>query len=188
MPDYPDPQGGAYRPRSPRPPRRRVSIWTIIAPAGALALFIIFFIALSNSCLSSGCHKSSDDSKDSNAPANDLPAGALAKVRPGDSMGSIADRYNLKLDDLKACNPTIDPVAIQPGQRLKVSAATCEGKDLAAVGANPDPLAGETSASNNPTKQADGSTNGTAAADPSAGGKPAATSTTATTADGADGQ
>lgn len=171
MPEPTDQLDGAYSNGAPRPPRRRLSVWTVLAPVGALALFVIFFAALSNSCLSDGC-SSKDEKEDTNKPANDLKAGAKAKVRAGDSMGSIASRYNLKLDDLKACNPKIDPVAIQPGQLMKVSAIDCEDADLAAVGANPDPLEGETSAGANGAKGA--SPNGTAAADPSAGGNPAA--------------
>lgn len=156
----------------PRRPRRRITFWTIVAPVGAVALFVVFFVSLGNSCLSDGC-TNDDDKTDDDKPANDLKVGAKAKVRPGDSVASIADRFGLSTDELKACNPTVDPQTIQPGQYLIVSAATCEGSDLAATGANPDPLAGETSAAAPKPKP-----NATAAADPSLRGDSAAATTT----------
>ena len=85
-----------------------------------LASIVVFFVALGNSCLSDGCRKS-DDKEDADKPANDLKAGAKAKVQPGDSVGSIAARFNLTMDEIKACNPTVDPQTIQPGQFLIVS-------------------------------------------------------------------
>lgn len=165
-------------PLEPRGPRRRITFWTIVAPIGAVALFVVFFIALGNSCLSDGCAKA-DDKVDEDKPANDLKAGAKAKIRPGDSLASIADRFGLTVDELKSCNPAVDPQTIQPGQFLVVSAVTCEGSDLAAAGANPDPLAGETSAAAPKPKP-----NATAAADPSLRGE-AAAGTTTPPADGA---
>lgn len=152
----------------PTGPRRRISFWTIVAPVGALALFVVFFVALGNSCISNGCDSNDDDAAEEDKPANDLKAGARAKIKPGDSVGSIAAKYNLTMDEIQACNPTVDAQTIQPGQYLVVSAASCEGADRAEVGANPDPLAGETSAVPKPK------TNATAAADPSLRGGAAA--------------
>lgn len=146
----------------PRRPRRRVTFWTIAAPVATGALFIAIFVGLSNSCLTSGGCSSTSAAEDADKPANDLKPGARAKVKPGDSVGSIADRFGLTMEEIKACNPLIDPQNIQPGQYLVVSAATCEGADRADAGANPDPLAGETSAAAAKPK-----TNATAAADPS---------------------
>lgn len=144
--------------------KRRLSVWSFLAPAATLALFVVFFFSLSNSCLTKGgCGKADNSKKEKAGPANNLPAGARAKVKAGDSVGSIADRFHLTVDEITACNPNLDPRTIQPGQFIIVSAASCEGKDLAEAGANPDPLAGETSVAS--TKKP--KPNATAAADPS---------------------
>jgi hypothetical protein len=173
--------------------RRRYSIWTVLAPIG-LIVFVIFSVsALSNSCVGHGnCTKKKTDTA-SAKPANAFKSGTKAKVQKGQSMGSIAAKYNLTVADLQACNPTIDSQALQPGQRLNVSAIDCEGQDLAPAGANPDPLAGGTSATGTAAAKAkaaaaakaataakaaaESQNNGTAAADPTAG-----TATTATNA------
>ncbi|MCW2950319.1 MAG: hypothetical protein JWN41_1332 [Thermoleophilia bacterium] len=176
--------------REPGSPRRRTTIWTILAPAGAVLLFILLFSAASGSCVVHGnCAKSSDSKSTVAKPANRFKSGTKAKVVAGMSMGSIAAKYGLTVADLQACNPTIDSQALQPGQRLNVSAADCEGQDLAPVGANPDPLAGDTNTAATAAAKAKQATaaraaaesknNGTAAADPTA--SRAGTQTTATT-------
>jgi LysM repeat protein len=41
-------------------------------------------------------------------------------VRPGDSLGLIAARTGLSIGLLQVCNPTVDPNALTPGQRLNL--------------------------------------------------------------------
>jgi LysM repeat protein len=151
----------------PPRPRRRFSPWTIIAPAAAIILWISFFSALGKSCVFKECadakDKGSETATDEGDKRNKLPRGAKAKVKEGDSLGGIAARFDLTEEELKACNPLVDPQALQPGQYLVVSAVDCEDADKAEAGANPDPLAGETSQAEDAAIN-----NGTAAADPSA--------------------
>lgn len=158
------------RTRSYSPPaqkRRRFSAWTIIAPAAAIILWISFFSALGKSCVFKECADAKDngsETADSGDKQNDLPRGAKAKVKEGDSLGAIAARFDLTEEELKACNPLVDPQALQPNNFLVVSAIDCEDADKAETGANPDPLAGDTTAGADVASQ----NNGTAAADPSA--------------------
>jgi LysM repeat protein len=41
-------------------------------------------------------------------------------VRPGDSFAEIAARTGLSVDQLQAFNPTVDPLALTPGERLNL--------------------------------------------------------------------
>jgi LysM repeat protein len=41
-------------------------------------------------------------------------------VRPGDSFAAIAARTGLTTDQLQAFNPTVDPLARAPGERLNL--------------------------------------------------------------------
>lgn len=43
------------------------------------------------------------------------------KVRRGDTLESIAARFDTTVDDLLTLNPRIDPLALSPGQRIRVS-------------------------------------------------------------------
>ena len=176
-----DDRARSYAP-APRP-RRRLSPWTIIAPAAAIVLWISFFSALGKSCVFKECADAKDNGSENQTEdgdaRNDLPRGAKAKVKEGDSLGGIAARFDLSEDELKACNPLVDPQTLQPGNYLVVSAIDCEEADKAETGANPDPLAGETSQAEDAAVN-----NGTAAADPTA--NPDAADTAETAADQGD--
>lgn len=41
-------------------------------------------------------------------------------VRPGDTFAVIAGRTGLSTDELQAFNPTVDPLALTPGERLNL--------------------------------------------------------------------
>jgi len=166
MAQSPDDRSRSFTPK-PRS-RRRFTVWTLLAPAGVLVLWIGFFTALGNSCVLDGkCTPSKGEKGASSAetdPRNDRPKGSRYKVRQDENMGLIAEKYDLSQEELIACNPDVDPQALRPGQRLLVSAIDCEEADLREVGANPDPFAEQTPAEG----IEDSADNGTAAADPSA--------------------
>ena len=41
-------------------------------------------------------------------------------IQSGDTLGSIAGKYNTTVDELLTLNPAVDPSALQPGQRIRV--------------------------------------------------------------------
>ena len=43
------------------------------------------------------------------------------RVRRGDNLESIAAKFDTTVDDLLRLNPDIDPLALSPGQRIRVS-------------------------------------------------------------------
>jgi LysM repeat protein len=43
------------------------------------------------------------------------------RVRSGDTLESIAAKFDTTVDDLYRLNPDIDPLALSPGQRIRVS-------------------------------------------------------------------
>lgn len=150
--------------------RRRYSIWTLLAPAAAVVLWISFFSALGQSCVFKDCTDDAEAGAQTVAEGderNDLARGTKSKVKEGDTLGSIAEKWMLTEEELKACNPAVDPQALRPGQYLTVSAVDCEEADKAETGANPDPLAGATTTGAGQAGAPDPTENGTAAADPS---------------------
>lgn len=150
--------------------RRRYTVWTLLAPAAVVALWIAFAMSFGSSCVFDGSCSSGSDDADAAEEAdarNDVQRGGKTKVKAGDSLGSIAARFELTEEELKACNPRVDPQSLQPDTYLVVSAINCEEADKADVGANPDPLAGDTAAGSD-LSAPDPANNGTAAADPSA--------------------
>ena len=43
------------------------------------------------------------------------------RVKNGDTLESIAAKFNTTVDDLLQLNPNVDPLALSPGQKLRVS-------------------------------------------------------------------
>ena len=43
------------------------------------------------------------------------------KVRRGDTLQSIAAKFETTVDDLLRLNPDVDPLALSPGQRIRVA-------------------------------------------------------------------
>jgi LysM repeat protein len=43
------------------------------------------------------------------------------RVKNGDTLESIAAKFNTTVDDLLTLNPNVDPLALSPGQKLRVS-------------------------------------------------------------------
>ena len=39
-------------------------------------------------------------------------------VRPGDTLFSLAERYDASLGAIETANPALDPFALRPGQRI----------------------------------------------------------------------
>jgi Tfp pilus assembly protein FimV len=42
------------------------------------------------------------------------------RVQSGDTLESIAARYDTTVEDLQELNPAIDPLALSPGQRIRI--------------------------------------------------------------------
>jgi LysM repeat protein len=45
---------------------------------------------------------------------------AFYRVRPGDTLGVVAERYKTTVDDLIALNPQVDPNALHIGERIRI--------------------------------------------------------------------
>ena len=123
-------------PDQPLRPRRRFSLWTILAPAALILLVVLVFNAVGKSCAFKDCDakKSSAASKKESGAAKKSTAAKQQKqrrgykVRSGDSLQTIAARFELSEADLKACNPKIfDFRTIQVGQYMLVDRKRCSG-------------------------------------------------------------
>jgi len=45
----------------------------------------------------------------------------IYRVKGGDTLESIAAKFDTTVDDLLALNPGIDPLALSPGQKIRVA-------------------------------------------------------------------
>jgi peptidoglycan endopeptidase LytE len=45
----------------------------------------------------------------------------IYRVNAGDTLESIAAKFDTTVDDLLALNPDVDPLALSPGQKIRVA-------------------------------------------------------------------
>lgn len=142
----------------PMRPKRKYSIWSVLAPIALLVLVFATFNALGESCVIKKCPSKDATDSAKKADAKKPKSGQLTKdgrpvrtyrVQKGDSLSLISEKFDISENVLRACNPKLDIETLQPGALLKVNEKACSAMltkiNKAPAGANPDPLAGETS-------------------------------------------
>jgi LysM repeat protein len=106
----------------------RLRVWAarLAAPAAFLAAAIVL-VLLVQSAISS--NSAANPAGPTSTLAGTTEPGTTTtprkkrsyKVRRGDTLESIAAKFETTVDDLLALNPGIDPLALSPGQRIRVS-------------------------------------------------------------------
>ena len=117
-----------------RPRRRheiRWSVWTFVAPV-ALVVAAILVVSVVRGAIedagepasSTGTTAAASTGKTA-ADAGASTAAAVKKrvytVREGETLSDIAARFDTTVAAIQELNPELDPDAIQPGQRIRVS-------------------------------------------------------------------
>jgi LysM repeat protein len=109
-------------------PKYRMWVYRIAAPA-AFFLAATILVILIERGLSDGS---------SSTPTTTLPTTSTAdtttssgtttskkkqiyRVKAGDTLESIAAKFDTTVDDLLSLNPGIDPLALSPGQKIRVA-------------------------------------------------------------------
>lgn len=110
----------------PLPPRRKHRTWVIAAPIALLAVTVLLFNAIGSSCAVKHCSKGSTKRNTGDQAAQAANKRTMYRVTQADSMGLIAEKFGLTVDEIKACNPDVDPNALQVGQKLRVDKTYCK--------------------------------------------------------------
>lgn len=107
--------------------QRRVWAARLVAPLAFFGAATVFIILI-QSGLNSG---STDTATTATPPATAPTTGGTTtpatgrkkfyRVRSGDTLESIAAKFNTTVDDLLTLNPNVDPLALSPRQRIRVS-------------------------------------------------------------------
>ena len=111
-------------------PPRRVWAARLIAPIAFFAAATIFIILI-EAGLSGGSNDATPTtpgagtavSTTTTTPTTDTgPKKKRSyRVKNGDTLESIAAKFNTTVDDLLTLNPNVDPLALSPGQKIRVS-------------------------------------------------------------------
>lgn len=108
----------------------RLTVWTFVAPVAlVVAVLVVVNIAQEviderstvQATLQSASARPASDSQ-AEAPGSSTAAPRRAYViQAGDTLSGIAARFETTEDELQRLNPDLDPLALRPGQRIRVS-------------------------------------------------------------------
>jgi LysM repeat protein len=110
-------------------PKYRTWIYRIAAPA-AFFLAATILVVLIERGLDSGSAETPTTAVPTITSPDDTPTTGTStgktkkqiyRVKPGDTLESIAAKFDSTVDDLLALNPGIDPLALSPGQKIRVA-------------------------------------------------------------------
>jgi LysM repeat protein len=107
---------------------RRVRLWLarLAAPAALLLAATVAVLLIRSALNSEGGSSTTTTLTVATAPPSAAPPPATGadrrfyRVRPGDTLETIADQYGTTVDELIALNPRVDPVQLTIGQRIRV--------------------------------------------------------------------
>ena len=108
-------------------PKYRTWVYRIAAPA-AFFLAATILVILIERGLNGETQTPTAVLPTTSAPDTTTAAGTttsnkkkIYRVKAGDTLESIAAKFNTTVDDLLALNPGIDPLALSPGQKIRVA-------------------------------------------------------------------
>ncbi len=108
-------------------PKYRMWVYRIAAPA-AFFLAATILVILIERGLNGDAQTSTTDLPATTVPGTTTTGGTttskkkqIYRVKAGDTLESIAAKFDTTVDDLLALNPGIDPLALSPGQKIRVA-------------------------------------------------------------------
>ena len=107
-------------------PKYRTWVYRIAAPA-AFFLAATVLVVLIERGLNGDAQTPTTVLPTTSAPDTTTTAGTttskkkIYRVKAGDTLESIAAKFDTTVDDLLALNPGIDPLALSPGQKIRVA-------------------------------------------------------------------
>ena len=110
-------------------PQYRTWVYRIAAPAAFFLAASILVILIERGLDSGATETSTSAAPTITAPETTSTDGTttgkkkkqIYRVKPGDTLESIAAKFDSSVDDLLALNPGIDPLALSPGQKIRVA-------------------------------------------------------------------
>jgi LysM repeat protein len=107
-------------------PKYRTWVYRIAAPA-AFFLAATILVVLIERGLNGDSQTPTTVLPTTSAPDTTTTAGTttskkkIYRVKAGDTLESIAAKFDTTVDDLLALNPDVDPLALSPGQKIRVA-------------------------------------------------------------------
>jgi LysM repeat protein len=108
-------------------PKYRMWAYRLAAPVAFFLAATVLVILIENG-LSGGSATTTTGLPTTSTPAATTPGTSttrgkkkIYRVKRGDTLESIAAKFHTTVDDLLSLNPGIDPLALSPGQKIRVA-------------------------------------------------------------------
>jgi LysM repeat protein len=109
-------------------PKYRTWVYRVAAPVAFFLAATILIVLIEHGLSGSSSTDTATNSIPTvSTPVETTPVTTPSKkkqfyrVKTGDTLESIAAKFNTTVDDLLALNPGIDPLALSPGQKIRVA-------------------------------------------------------------------
>lgn len=106
--------------------RSRFSVWTIVAPLALVGVFALAVVLVRDALDQPPAPTDPVPAADGAETAAEEPVTVgpdvppSYKIRKGDTLSAIAERYGVTEDYIRELNPGLDPLALIPGERIKL--------------------------------------------------------------------
>ncbi len=110
-------------------PQRRVWAARLVAPLAFFGAATVFILLLQAGLNGGSTDTATSANPSATAPSTTTTVGTTTasgkkkfyRVKSGDTLESIAAKFDTTVDDLLTLNPNVDPLALSPRQRIRVS-------------------------------------------------------------------
>ena len=110
-------------------PQRRVWAARLVAPLAFFGAATVFILLLQAGFNGGSTDTATSANPTATSPSTTSTVGTTTasgkkkfyRVKSGDTLESIAAKFNTTVDDLLTLNPNVDPLALSPRQRIRVS-------------------------------------------------------------------
>ena len=101
--------------------QRRFSIWTILAPLGLIAVFVVALV-LVRGALEPPSPAAPEPTVSATEPMLRVDASvpAFYSIRKGDTLSAIAERYGVTTDYIVQLNPNLNPMALAVHAKIRL--------------------------------------------------------------------
>ena len=102
---------------------RRFPLWSIVAPIALIGVFALAVLLVLGALEQPPPRAEVEPPAASTAapaPLLDASVPATYRIRKGDTLSDIAERYGVTEDYIRELNPGLDPLALIPGERIKL--------------------------------------------------------------------
>ena len=101
---------------------RRFSAWTVVAPLTVLLVFAIAVLLVVGAVRSPAPLRGSEDTDVAvrSTEVLDDTVSATYRIRKGDTLSDVAERYGVPVDWIRSLNPQLDPLKLTVGTAINL--------------------------------------------------------------------